>query len=194
MGFFDGLPPPPDAPDPVEPPRPAWMKPDGTLGVPVPLEFVLAYGTDVAVCVSEMVAYPNGIEFTVSGVLRAGDQRRRILHPAFQSHFPPGEAPGPDFLRVGVLFADGRIATNLTFGGPSRPGDEPAGPLMMRHSGHGDVRRADMTFWLWPLPPEGPLTVVFSWPAQGIDEFRAEMDGALIRAAADRAVVVWSDR
>ena len=44
-----------------------------------------------------------------------------------------------------------------------------------------------------PLPPYGPVTFIVSWLAQGVTEARAEVDGAVIRAAADRAVTLWPD-
>lgn len=38
-----------------------------------------------------------------------------------------------------------------------------------------------------------PVTLVVSWPAQGIEEARAELDGAAISAAAQRAVTLWPE-
>ncbi len=54
-------------------------------------------------------------------------------------------------------------------------------------------RRARRPAWAHPLPPDGPVTLVVSWPAQGIEEARAELDGAAIRAAAQRAVTLWPE-
>jgi hypothetical protein len=51
----------------------------------------------------------------------------------------------------------------------------------------------DQNFWVHPLPPPGPVTLVVSWPRQGIAEARAELDGAAICQAAQRAVILWPD-
>ena len=40
------------------------------------------------------------------------------------------------------------------------------------------------------MPPEGPVTVVASWLRHGVAETRAELDGAAIREAAERAVIL----
>jgi hypothetical protein len=37
------------------------------------------------------------------------------------------------------------------------------------------------------------VTLVVSWPEQGIPEARGELDGTAIRAAARQAVVLWPD-
>ena len=37
------------------------------------------------------------------------------------------------------------------------------------------------------------MTLVVSWLEQGIPEARGELDGTAIRAAAQRAVVLWPD-
>ncbi len=47
--------------------------------------------------------------------------------------------------------------------------------------------------WLWPLPPPGPLTFVCAWPAEGVEETHAQIDGAEILAASARAVELWPD-
>ncbi|MDR7274662.1 hypothetical protein [Catenuloplanes atrovinosus] len=191
MGFFDDLPPPPVAPSPPERPRPAWAMPEDAIGVAVPLDIALAFGDGVAVGVTALTAFANGFEVTVSAVARVDDRRGRVLRDGFRRAYPPDEPPGPEFLRFGLRYADGGVATNLTF--PGALDAEPAGPLLIHHSGTGTQRRQTVTYWAWPLPPPGPLTVVFSWPARGIDEFRTEIDAGAVRAAADRAVVVWRD-
>ena len=44
-----------------------------------------------------------------------------------------------------------------------------------------------MGYWVWPLPPAGPLTVYVSWPRYRIGETSAEIDAALLTEAAGRA-------
>jgi hypothetical protein len=50
-----------------------------------------------------------------------------------------------------------------------------------------------MGFWLWPLPPAGPVAFVVEWPSEGIAETRVEIDATLLREAAARSEVLWED-
>ena len=45
-----------------------------------------------------------------------------------------------------------------------------------------------MSYWVWPLPPSGPVTFVCEWPAYDIAETRVTVEAALIIEAAERAV------
>jgi hypothetical protein len=63
---------------------------------------------------------------------------------------------------------------------------------LMQDGGGGGGRRYDMTYWVWPLPPAGPVTFVCEWPAQAITESRADIDAQLIRGAAEHAVPFWT--
>jgi hypothetical protein len=187
MGFFEQLPPPePAEPEPEQPPRPRWAKPELVLGGTIAEEMILAQGSDAVLAVSGLVAFPNGFCFTVTAVLQRDDRRGRLFQTAFHPEFFDDELPGPEFLRIGVQFADGSAATNLGRFRPL-PDTEPAGPLLHQDGGGGGGRRYDMTYWVWPLPPPGPLSVVCEWPAHGIAESRAELDGQLIREAATLA-------
>jgi hypothetical protein len=46
---------------------------------------------------------------------------------------------------------------------------------------------------VYPLPPDGPVTFVAAWLQHGVAETRAELDGATIREAARRAVILWPE-
>lgn len=190
MGFFDNVPPlPPPSPEPfVEPPRPPWMRSDTTIGGAVAGNVLLARSATAAVGLSGVVAYPNGFEFAVVAVLRDEDRDGRVFEHVF-NRFRGDEPMTREFLRLGIRFADGGLATNLS---ERRPWDgEADGPLLLGQNGGGNGRRYDMQHWVSPLPPSGPVTFVIEWPAHGIAETRASLDGDLIRAAADRAVDLW---
>ena len=45
--------------------------------------------------------------------------------------------------------------------------------------------------WLWPLPPDGPLTFVLSLSERGIDESTTTIDAAKILTAAAHAENLW---
>jgi hypothetical protein len=186
VGFFDSVPPPPPPePEPPAPPRPVWVKPETQVGGSVGVDLLLARSDEAALALTGLIAYPNGFSFTIAAVLREEDRRGRVHHYGYQ---PDGSgAPEPEFLRVGVRFADGRVAANLA-GRPRFDDETPDRPVLMADSGGGGGRRFDMGYWVWPLPPAGPLTVVVAWPGYHIDETSAQIDAALLHDAAGRAI------
>lgn len=47
--------------------------------------------------------------------------------------------------------------------------------------------------WVFPLPPDGPLEIYVALPTPAAtDEMSFEVDGTAVRAAAERAKVIWS--
>ena len=50
-----------------------------------------------------------------------------------------------------------------------------------------------MTFWVWPLPPAGPLVFVCEWPKYRIPLTRKEIDAGLIRDAAKLMIELWPE-
>lgn len=197
MSDFFALPPSEEEPSP--PPqryrRPAWQgPPPATIPAVLPVERVLAQTADVAVTIAALHVYPAGLELELVTFARpdadeaTGDGFDPML---FHHHRPRGEL-SDDVLRIGVQFADGRKATNLTPGwSPSPPED---GGLVLRPGGGGGGGdRYSQSFWLWPLPAEGPVTIVCEWPARGIPVTRSDIDGDAVRAAAGRAQVVFPD-
>jgi hypothetical protein len=95
-----------------------------------------------------------------------------------------------DALRFGVLFADGRRATNF---GPPDPGAAESPPVaLIPRGGGGQPRFWRQEWWLWPLPATGDVTFVCEWPLYEIPERRATLDGDLVREAARRTRPVWS--
>jgi hypothetical protein len=171
------------------------MRSDAVIPGSVAAEVVLIRTDQVAVAVGSVRAYPNGFELTVHVRLRGEDE---VIGPGpvdpFGWHRHRGPAHAPDeALRLGVMYADGRrVATDAINGEPS-PGDDPERLVLCRGGGGGDDRRWDADFWVYPLPPEGPVTLVASWLERGITEARTELDGAAIRQAAQHAVILWPD-
>jgi hypothetical protein len=171
------------------------MRSDAVIPASVPAEVVLIRAEQVAVAVGSVRAYPNGFEFTVHIRLRREDESSWPGHSdPFERHRPRrGTQWNDDQLRLGILYADGRRAA--TTGPLYRPPDDADdGRLVLQQGGGGGSSCGqDWDFWVHPLPPDGPVTLVASWVQHGIAESRAELDGAAIRAAAERAVTLWPE-
>jgi hypothetical protein len=189
MSFFDSIPQPPP-PEPERWRQPAWMRPDTVIPGSVPAEVLLVRTDRVAVAVGSVCAYPNGFEFTVHVRSRRVDDDFGPSGNPFSWHrrFAGAHAPD-DALRLGVLYADGR-RTATTSSRMHR--DDSSDELVLnQEGGGGDDRSWDQRFWLYPLPPDGPVTLIASWLQRDVTEARAELDGTAIRAAARRAVSLW---
>jgi hypothetical protein len=200
MSFFEPPPPPPEPPP--QPPRRPWQgPPDGVVGHTIPLNLVIGRAEKAAVWIPALTVYPDGFEFEVEIRHRLDDEQ--FEHPFFMAHHPrhrrraTSEELPAELLRLGVEFSDGRKATNL--GAPHwlRPEDpdaEPEGPLLQPSGGGGGGGgRWRHGFYVWPLPPAGPLTFVCEWPAATIELTRSEIATDSLRAAAAAAVVLWTD-
>jgi hypothetical protein len=177
MGFFEEI--PPAVPEELSTRQPEWSgPPENVVGATVPLDLVLANTGDVAVTVGGMTAYPTGVSFEV----RVLHRRRPAEDAFFRLHHP-----GPGGLRLGVELADGSRA--IADRGPEEPG---RGPMLSPRGGGGGGLSYELGFWLWPLPPPGPVRFACRWPDEGIEETIAEID-APIREAAARAAELWPD-
>jgi hypothetical protein len=185
VSFFDVVPPP-------EPPRepeyrpPEWVHPpDNVMPATCALDALIVRRDDLAVWVADALAYPTGLVFELVAVQRHGSPPERRDRPWF---FHPGTPESP---RFGVGFADGRRAS---FDRGLRHGaDGPPDIMLTFNGGGGTDRRWNGRMWLWPQPPEGPLTFAFVWPEQGVEEITVEIDSHPVRAAAARAVELWPD-
>jgi len=192
MSFFDSIPAPPRPPEPVRRPRPAWEQPDAVIPGSVPGELILIRTGQVAVAIGSIRAYPNGFEFTAHVRTRGADEDEPVRHGPFDRHARRGKETAGDVLRLGVLYADGRRTATTSHWWPGEDADP--GRLVLHPGGSGgNARRWDGGFWVYPLPPEGPVTFVASWLEYGVAETRAELDGSAIRAAAGRAVILWPE-
>jgi hypothetical protein len=193
MSFFESIPQPPPA-EPEQRRRPAWVRPDTVIPGSVPGELLLFRTDEVAVAVGSIRAYPNGFEFTVHARLRRVDMEIGPSGDPFSWHRRSRGAHAPDdVLRLGLMYADGRRAATTSRRLP-RPANSDDGEIVLSQQGGGGSAGAwDQGFWVHPLPPDGPVTLVASWLGHGVTEERADLDGAEIRAAAARALSLWPD-
>ena len=156
-------------------------------------ELRLASSDHAAVYVSYIDAYPEGFELeirTSTNIAYRELGREGDGPDVFGRHWPmvgeQRDALPPQLLRIGVQFADGRIATNI--GGHDRPVDGPVlTPLRGGGSGSGDKSDFHQGYWIWPLPPAGPVGLVCEWPSTEIAQTRQEVDAQVLLDAAARA-------
>jgi hypothetical protein len=193
MSFFESIPVPPP-PEPVQRHRPVWMPSDAVIPGSVPAELMLIRTEQVAVAIGSVRAYPNGFEFTLHTRLRREDESGPGHADPLELHgYRRGTQVPDEVMRLGVMYADGRrVATRSGDRWPDEDGDSEQLVLQQNGGGGGD-RTWDGDMWVYPLPPEGPVTFVASWPKHGVTETRAELDGAAIREAARRAVILWPE-
>jgi hypothetical protein len=69
--------------------------------------------------------------------------------------------------------------------------DDPSHPAVMPRGSGGGGRSWEMNWWVWPLPPPGPLALVCEWQAHGIALRRHELDAAPLLEAAARVEPLW---
>jgi hypothetical protein len=181
VGFFDDAPPPPPpSPHPLPPPYQPWMgPPPGWQGGFVPVRVTLGRGTGHLVTLGPIDAYPEGISASLNIVSRA---------PDLGGHLMMEQEEGAH--RFGVAYADGR---RWQSGMPNAMSYDP-GPndlVVQWRGGGGGSNDFRMNLWLWPLPPDGPVTFAFEWTMAGIPETLATVDGSVFRAAATTAEHLW---
>jgi len=151
---------------------------------------------DAAVGLAHVEAFSTGFRFTLSVRLRqrhpslAGGGLFMLIGPHIR---PDMEVPLENRLLLGIEYVDGRRASTLNdprMDGPGAVIDDQQLVLVAQGGGGGDLE-VDQDLWVAPLPPDGPVTVVLTWPGFGIAESRTILDGALIRAAAARTHLLW---
>jgi hypothetical protein len=186
--FFE-RPRPTEHPTPL-PPSPPWTgPPHGVLPGVAPLELVIAANARAAVYVGRCSVYATGFELELR-VLLAPDAGE--LDPSLNGPYHRrGGDNYSEMLRFGVEFSDGRKATNVDGRGYAR--NEPDGPVLWGMGGGGGGGRWRQDFWVWPLPPSGPLAFVCEWPVAGIPLARAEIDAQLLLDASTRARALFPD-
>jgi hypothetical protein len=174
-----------------------WLgPPDNVLGVGVPIRLVLARTDELAVLIDQVAAYPTGFTFQISMSLREEPESpmdlSEVMHGSMRWPRMGSQELPPDQFRFGIRFGDGSKVTNID---PGRwlgeTGDQPSGPLLVGRGGGGGGARWEQGFWVWPLPPEGPMAFVCEWPARGIPLTEHEVDASRIREAASSAEVLW---
>jgi hypothetical protein len=189
MSFFE---PPPAPPEPPEPPErrwfpPAWDRPsEGTLPATLAVDAVLQQDEGIVVAVPHLDVFPNGFRINLLMLLdphRAQDLR--ALHR------------GPTIMpRVGVRFADGRVGGRSAMLGMFNLSKDaqgiPTQPYVGFAGGGGGGSAWTLSVWVYPLPPDGPLEIFVALPSPATQELSTVVDGSAVRAAAERARIIWT--
>jgi hypothetical protein len=163
--------------------------PDNELPGVVPVSRVLARTDDLVVALVDALVYSTGIQLQL-----VVSQRGRSHLDLFQEVNGRGRAGrrSPSML-LGVAYPDGRTATNVSgrwdpFG--RDPDDE--SPILVSRSGGGDDRSVEQSYWLWPVPSPGDLTVVCAWPDRQIAETRTVIPAEALARAHSATQQLWS--
>jgi hypothetical protein len=151
----------------------------------------------LAVFLSGVSVYPNGFAFEVTALRRrvAGRHFDAVEENPFGGRWGHvGErAESERLLRFGVEYADGRGAVpDLDMRRLTRD-TAPEPPFMTRRGGHGGQGEWEQHYWVWGLPEQGDVSLVYSWLAEEVAESRFELGGDALRAAAGRAVRLWNE-
>jgi hypothetical protein len=198
---------PPDEPprqeeaDPWVDLRPDWLGPPaGELGGVVPLGLVVGRSDRGVVALSHAVAYSTGVSLELvayAGGLEPRDTQA-VFHDQHAGRFGTEELPD-GFLRLGIELSDGQRVSNIGARRHHlRPGDTPAGPLLIQGGGGGGQTGKssvswNASFWLWPLPAGGALRITCEWPIAGIPVSTAEVGTAELLGAAAKAVRIFDE-
>ena len=157
--------------------------PENEIPVGLPVSVVLVRTDDAAVALTGLQVYTTGVAFTLvirvrpSSRLGTGNTLNELVW---------GQGPGEGRFLLGIELSDGRRRTS----GSPEPGR--AGELVFHPSaGSGGMSSVEQSWWLSPLPPDGPLRVVVRCPELGIEESATELDASAMRRAADGVVTLW---
>ena len=194
MSFFDVPAPPPEPARPHEREQPEWVGPPQGVLPGASTQRAVLFRTDRAFLMAHrFLAYPNGIEFTFNLRLRNPDDYQHDL--PWELHRLRRSGPPPDdLLRLGMLLSDGSKWTNLSSEWrPRRPDEQPEQLVVMGRGGGGGGDSYNSGYWMWPLPPAGPLTVDSEWPAYDVPETRVVVDATELRARAAEAEPIWPE-
>ena len=166
--------------------------PRGSLPGAAPIEVVLARNDRAVVAVTKFGAYPEGFEFEL--IVLVGD-REEELDPMVMGYMRHGRrGDREEMLRFGMQFADGSKVTNQPGSRPFPPGGgdgPPSGPVLQQRGGGGGDGEWRQDYWVWPLPPPGPLTLACEWPGAGIPLRVVEVDAQPLIEAAGRAQQIF---
>jgi hypothetical protein len=155
--------------------------PENEIPAALPQNLLLARTDEVAVALLGLQVHSTGVTFELTVRVRPS-ARAELGHRLQELVWDRGR--GTARFLLGVELADGRR-------GSSVPGRSSEGVVFSSRGGSGGDSSVRQRWWLSPLPPDGPLTVVVRCPELGLAETAVELDGTAIRRAAEQVVELW---
>jgi len=145
--------------------------------------FVLARTPEVVVAVRGITAYSDGLHLALV-VISADHVRTEDVAYSLQEF-----SRSPGRFRIGLAFSDGRKVTSGQRDSPDIE-ERSAAQLTLLGAGQQGLLWSG-EYWLWPLPPAGPLIVGCRWPDRGIPETLVQIDPEPLLRAAALSRSVW---
>lgn len=158
------------------------MPPSNEIPVLLPWSGTLGRSEDIAVALVGAHLHSSGVLLYITA--RGRGAAVLGLHGAASGRF---DANG-DVLCLGVEMADGTAAANI-----DRAADAGSSnyPTLMRGGGGGGPSSVDVTYFLSPVPPPGPVCMVCAWPSRDIPETRSEFDGTHLTELLAQVTELW---
>jgi len=155
-----------------------YAPPDNEAPGAVGVSGVVGRSADAAILLVGLARYTGGVQIDLAIRRRLDPEPNDQLDARFDSG-----------LLVGVELADGRtVVAGYRDWTASPSPDEPA---LVHRGGGGGGREWSSTLWLTPAPPPGDLVLVAACPSLGVDESSVTVPAEALRAAADKAEVLW---
>ncbi|WP_344798365.1 hypothetical protein [Frondihabitans peucedani] len=165
-----------------------------------PINALMATNEHVAIVLSSVRVFSDGVELLVERRMRRSGMTRADFRDLTEERRIRSDSDAhASRLRYGVLLADGeRLAGSTPWfreveGTTVSP--EQHSLATTGQSGGGSDNRYEHRddLWLHPLPPAGPLELVTQWPLAGIGETHFEMDANLLLDLVPRVRPLWDD-
>lgn len=159
---------------------------DDGLGRTVFTDVNLAHGSDGAILLRNLIAFPTVMTLAVVALFRRplvhGPGTRGNNHPTFSEPMGVGSV-GTGVVLFGLRFNDGTTFRNLD--------DKSSQGRLRGLGGGGRAFTGFYDFWA-PLPPSGDMEIWVAWPAAGISETRTLLDGTRVTDAASALAAPWT--
>lgn len=204
--FFQDFPIPPSGPKPPSPRfiPPPWAAPPAyELPAVVHIGKFLHRGPAMVMALRSVEVFSTGCYFNLSWVFRRGEETEEDWAEKHSLFFQPGmgfrRGTDQSWLMFGVELSDGSKAStgNRPPHGFMGTNEEPDPPTLALNNGGGsgadDELAGTGTLWLWPLPPAGDFRLVAQWTDFGMEETSIELDGGLLRTAAEGVQPFWPE-
>jgi hypothetical protein len=179
----------------------ALRPPENVVPAVAPLGVDVGTNDEVAMAITHLTVYPTGFGFGFTALTK--EDPGVVCADELEVARDAEEDPVGLQFHLGVEFADGRREDTLkhwisiNHAGASNRMHLPSDPLTeisVRPLGaSANDRSYSGSIWVWPLPPEGPLTFWVGWPAAGLPSRPTVIDASMVLDAVGAATTLWSE-